>query len=157
MGSAALFAKLSEDLACVTAVEFRIGYIIALSVAFGVFNGLWDYLHADDLCSLFRHGETDGACAAVEIGDDLAAVRLGILQSLCIEPFRLKGVDLIKGKGRDLYGIAAHSIADSIASPKGHAAVAEDDVGLFGVDVHDYALYFRKGLRKQSAKGGELA
>lgn len=138
VGSTALFAELTEDLARVAAVELRVGDAVALGVSASILDRLGDYLHADDTSRAPSHRQPYRTRAAVEVGDGLAACRSGIFERLRVEALRLHGVDLIEGKRRDLDLIAAHLIGNGVASPERETALAENDVRARGIDIeHD--------------------
>ena len=75
----------------------------------------------------------DGARAAVEIEHRLLPRKVCKFDSLCVQPLRLRAVDLIKRRHAQEEALAAERILEPVFSPERSVTVAEDDVALFRV------------------------
>ena len=106
-------------------------------IGFGTVDGLGNDLHADQLTAVAGHREADGAHAAVEIEQDIVRLKLGVFGSDAVEALGSQRVDLIEGEGAEADGHAAEGVLDAARAIEGHAPLAEDDVGLFGVDIDE--------------------
>ena len=110
-------------------------YPVAGGVLLGVAHSVGDDLNADKLPAFTRHRQTDRACAAVEIEQQLAAGERGVFASLLIELLRLSAVDLPKGEGRYLEGHAAEHVLDRAAAVGDSVFTAEYDICFFSVRI----------------------
>lgn len=103
----------------------------------GAVNSFGHDLHADELTAAVGHGETDGTHAAVEVEQNVRWFQLGVLGSDAVEPLSGQCVDLIEGEGAESDRHTAESILDVARAVEGDGLLAEDDVGLLGVDVDE--------------------
>ena len=106
-------------------------------VGLGALNGFGDDLHADELAAAVCHREADGAHAAVEVEQEVLRLELGVVGGDAVQPLGGESVDLIERQGAEPDRDAAEGVLDEAGAGKGMGLGAEDDVGVFGVDVHE--------------------
>ena len=74
VGGDALLLQLEGQLGGIAAQETGlVRQTVAPGVLLGVLNGLGHHFHPDDVCGVFRHGQGDGADAAVQVHHRLGA------------------------------------------------------------------------------------
>lgn len=122
-------------------------------VGLGALNGFGDDLHADELAATVCHREADGAHAAVEVEQEVLRLELGVVGGDAVQPLGGESVDLIERQGAEPDRDAAEGVLDEAGAGKGVGLGAEDDVGVFGVDVHEDG---RDGRELRLQLGGQL-
>ena len=80
-----------------------------------------------------RHGQADGADAAVQVKQLLRAVKLRKLRGRAVERLTLGMVDLVKGGGRDGKRDAQDAVFNGGGAPQRRIGIPQDDIGLAGV------------------------
>ena len=111
------------------------GFAHAGSVGLGALDGLRHDLYADQLPALTCHGKADGAHAAVEIQQRVVRGQLRVLRSNAVQPLGGKRVDLIEGQWSQPHRHAAKRVLNVARAVQDVIFTAQNDVGVFGVDV----------------------
>lgn len=109
-------------------------------VGLGAVHRLLHDLHADQLAALVRHGQTDGAHAAVEIQQQLAGGQLGQLGGGAVELLCRQGVHLVEGQRPQPHRHPAQGVLDKPGAVEGQGLAAQDHIGVLGVDVQQHRL-----------------
>ena len=97
----ALGGQPGRGLAGVGAEEAALGRHVrahAGRVGFGAVDGFGHDLHAHQLPAVLRHGQADGAHAAVEIQQQIGGLQLGKTGRNAVQALGGQGVDLVEGQ-----------------------------------------------------------
>ena len=89
----------------------------------------------EEIKAIIQEGAAEGEIEEVE--QDIVRLKLGVFGSDAVEALGSQRVDLIEGEGAEADGHAAEGVLDAARAIEGHALLAEDDVGLFGVDIDE--------------------
>ena len=138
--SDALFPELFGGICRVAAEESRVTNAVVGGVALGVFDRLGDDLDADQRLAFVRHGQADGARAAVQVEQRFAAGQLSIFLRLRVQALCLGAVDLVERLGRDRKAQPAERVGDRIVAVFCIGALTKDHVGILAIHVEDDAL-----------------
>lgn len=134
----ALDGQLGRGLAGVSAEEAALGgdgIAHPGGVRLRAVDGLGYDLHADQLPAGVHHRQADGTHAAVEVQQQVVRRKLGVVGGDAVKLFGGEGVDLIEGKRPEPDRNALQGIFNNPGAVQGKRLMAEDDVGVFGVDV----------------------
>lgn len=109
-------------------------------------------LYADQLPALTCHGKTNGAHAAVEIQQRVVRGQLRVLRSNAVQPLGGKRVDLIEGQWSQPHRHAAKRVLNVARAVQDMVLAAQNDVGVFGVDVEQNGADGRELPPQRGAK-----
>ena len=128
------------------------GLAYAGSVGLGTLDGLRHDLYTDQLPALIGHGKADGAHAAVEIQQRVVRGQLRVLRGNAVQPLGGKRVDLIEGQRPQPHRYAAKRVLNVARAVQDMVLAAQNDVGVFGVDVEQDGADGRELLPQRGAK-----
>ena len=98
------------------------------------------------------HGKADGAHAAIEIQQRVVRGQLRVLRGNAVQPLGSQRVDLIEGQRPQPYRYAAKSVLNVARAVQDMVLTAQNDVGVFGVDVEQDGADGRELLPQCGAK-----
>ena len=128
------------------------GLAHAGGVGLGALNGLRHDLHANQLPALIGHGKADGAHAAVEIQQRIIRGKLRVLRGNAVQPLGSQCVDLIEGQRPQTHRYAAKGVLNVARAVQDMVLAAQNDIGVFGVDVKQNGADGRELLPQRGAE-----
>lgn len=141
-----LLVELRHELSRVGGVKFRMADAVGLCIFLRIADGVGDDLDADDAPGFPGEAEGNGAGAAVGIDDRFLSGELREIEGRAVEHFRLLGIDLKEGIGRDLEAEAAQGAGQRFCAPEAADLRAEDDVARPALHIVVEGDHFRQGL-----------
>jgi len=129
--------RIGQDVFHVAGKEEGVADVVDVGVYLRILNGFWDVFDADDLTGLACHEVGDGACAGIEVIDNLIARQIGKLAGDAVEMVGLLGISLVETFGADLEVQILHEFKDMIlALEDKYILIADGVVALLVVEVH---------------------
>lgn len=137
IGAAALADQFGHFFGRISAQELCISHLVVPGILPGIPDGRSHDFDSQGTLSFLGQEQGNGAGAAVGVDDLLLSCKGRVLEGCFIELFRLEGVHLEEGMGRNGKGEFSQPVMDYARPPDHFVFGAHDHIGMTGVQVLD--------------------